>query len=263
LPPSGKTYHSNLALLFIIATVRIIRLYHPDSLECGCTIQLTSDNSNHLIRVLRAKQNHFVTLFNGDGYDYQCKISDTNSKKTSVLIETKNTINNESNLSITLLQGLSRHNRMETTIQKSVELGVKKIIPVLCQRSNVKMDEEKILKKHQHWNNVSISACEQSGRCIIPEITKTIQLNEIGNVLQKEAFKILLNPRSRISLKNNANTNQLVEVFIGPEGGINDDEIQYLKDINFNDIMFGPRILRTETAGPAIISALQVLWGDL
>ena len=242
--------------------MRITRLYHPDYLECGLTIQLSPDNSNHIIRVLRTKPDSHITLFNGDGHEYQCKTIDTHPKKTSVLIETKNVVDNESNLSITLLQGLSRHDRMETTIQKSVELGVNRIIPVICQRSNVKMDEEKKLKKHQHWNKVAISACEQSGRCIIPEVTKITPLNKTGNALKEEAFKILLNPRSQLSLKENTQKNQLIEIFIGPEGGIDDDEIQYLKDISFNDIMFGPRTLRTETAGPAVISALQMLWGD-
>jgi len=242
--------------------VRITRLYYQNNLECGSTIQLNSDTSSHLIRVLRTKRNHPVTLFNGDGYDYQCKTIDTDPRKTSVLIETKNKVNNESNLSITLLQGLSRQDRMDTTIQKSIELGVNKIIPVICQRSNIKMDIDKQLKKHQHWNKVAISACEQSGRCIIPEVTEITPLNKISEILQEDAFKISLNPSSKLSLKYEKKNNQIIEIFIGPEGGIDDDESQYLKEINFNEIMFGPRILRTETAGPAVLSALQMLWGD-
>ncbi len=242
--------------------MRITRLYHPNNLECGSTIQLNADTSSHLIRVLRTKQNHPVTLFNGDGYDYQCKTIDTDPRKTSVLIETKNRVDNESNLSITLLQGLSRQDRMDTTIQKCVELGVNKIIPVICQRSNVRMDNDKQLKKHQHWNKVAISACEQSGRCSIPEITNIMPLNKITNILQTGALKILLSPNSSMSLKDTEQNNQVIEIFIGPEGGFNSDEVQHLKKINFNEIMFGPRILRTETAGPAVLSALQMLWGD-
>ena len=242
--------------------MRITRLFHPNNLECGRTIQLTPDNSNHLIRVLRTKQGQPVILFNGDGYDYYCKTVDASPKKTSILIETKNLVGNESNLSITLIQGLSRHDRMETTIQKSIELGVNKIIPVMCQRSNLKMNEDKKQKKYQHWKNVAISACEQSGRCTIPEVTEIISLDKIDRLLQTEAFKILLDPKSHQSLKDELPNKQMIEIFVGPEGGINDSEEQYLKEINFNKIVFGPRILRTETAGPAMISALQMLWGD-
>ncbi len=242
--------------------MRITRLYHPENLECGSTIQLNSDTSSHLIRVLRTKQNHPITLFNGNGYDYQCKTIDTDPRKTSVLIEARNRVDNESNLSITLLQGVSRQDRMDTTIQKCVELGVNKIVPVICLRSNVRMDTDKQLKKYQHWNKVAISACEQSGRCSIPEITKITPLNEIGNILQTDALKILLNPKSRTSLKDTEQNNQIIEIFIGPEGGIDSSEVQHLKKMDFNEIMFGPRILRTETAGPAVLSALQMLWGD-
>ncbi len=182
--------------------MRTTRLYHPNNLECGSTIQLTPETSNHLIRVLRTKQNSLLTLFNGDGYDYQCKTVDTNSRHTSVHIETKHKVNNESGLSITLLQGLSRQDRMDTTIQKSVELGVNKIIPVMCQRSNIKMNEDKQLKKYQHWNKVAISACEQSGRCVIPQVTEITTLDKLDTYLQSDAFKISLNPKSQLSLKN-------------------------------------------------------------
>ncbi len=242
--------------------MRITRLFHPNNLECGHTIQLTSNSSNHLIRVLRTKQGQPIILFNGDGYDYYCKTIDANPKKTSILIETKNLVDNESNLSITLIQGLSRHDRMETTIQKSVELGANKIIPVMCQRSNLKMNEDKKQKKYQHWKNVAISACEQSGRCAIPEVTEIISLDKIDNLLQTGAFKILLDPKSHQSLKNELPDNQIIEIFIGPEGGISDTEEEHLRKINFNKIVFGPRVLRTETAGPAMISALQMLRGD-
>ncbi len=242
--------------------MRITRLFHPNSLECGNTIQLTPDSSNHLVRVLRTRQDQPVILFNGDGYDYYCKTIDANPKKTSILIETKNVVDNESNLSITLIQGLSRHDRMETTIQKSIELGVNKIIPVMCQRSNLKINEDKKQKKHQHWKNIAISACEQSGRCVIPEVTGIISLDKIDYLLQKEAFKILLDPKSHLSLKDEDPGSQVIEIFIGPEGGLSDSEEEHLREINFNTIVFGPRILRTETAGPAIISALQMLRGD-
>jgi len=248
--------------------MRITRFYHPDSLECGEVAHLGKEASNHLIRVLRTKTGSPVILFNGDGFDYHGKTLDTNTKSTSFSIGSKVETNNESNINICLIQGLSRQNRMDTTIQKSVELGVNTIIPVICQRSNLKLNKENTIKKHSHWLKVMVSACEQSGRSILPHLNETLALETLASSLDKTALKIILDPTSSTTLKD-IDTIQLkksenkIEVFIGPEGGLNDDEIHYLKDQQFTNICFGPRILRTETAGPAIISALQLLWGDL
>ncbi len=248
--------------------MRITRLYHSESIECGEPVHLDKDASNHLIRVLRTKAGSPVILFNGDGFDYHGKTLDANIKSTSLSIDSKVEVNNESNINICLIQGLSRQNRMDATIQKSVELGVNSIIPVICQRSNLKLNKESTIKKHSHWLKVTVSACEQSGRSILPHLNETLSLETLAQSLDKKAFKIILDPTSSTTLKD-IDTDQLkknenkIEVFIGPEGGLNDEEIRYLKNQQFTNICFGPRILRTETAGPAIISALQLLWGDL
>jgi 16S rRNA (uracil1498-N3)-methyltransferase len=242
--------------------VRITRLYHPGILNCGETIQLDINASNHLIRVLRAEIETSVILFNGNGFDYCCKTLNDNPKKTLITIETKTNNNIESNLNITLIQGLSRTDRMETTIQKCVELGINRIIPVICQRSNTKLRKDKQIKKLEHWRKVAISACEQSGRSIIPEVTEITPLNNITSLLQTEASKFILNPDTETSLKDVNYNQQAIEVFIGPEGGLNNEEINFLNGNNFLNIRFGPRILRTETAGPAVVSALQMIWGD-
>lgn len=243
--------------------MRITRLHHPESLQCGSTVLLDANTSNHLVRVLRSKPGTAVTLFNGDGFDYLCKTIDTDPKKTSVSIESRLQVDNESNITITLIQGLSRQDRMETTIQKSVELGVNRIIPVICQRSNHKLVKEKKLKKLEHWRKVAISACEQSGRCIIPDVLQITMLDELSMVLQPGALKLNLAPEAQQSLKDTNGNHKEIEIFIGPEGGLNNEEIETLEKDGFENIRFGPRILRTETAGPAVISAIQTLWGDL
>jgi 16S rRNA (uracil1498-N3)-methyltransferase len=247
--------------------VRITRLYHSENLTCGKSAQLDKNTSSHLVRVLRTKAETPVILFNGDGFDYLCKTLNNHPKKTLVSVEEKIKINNESNLFITLIQGLSRLDRMETTIQKAVELGANKIIPVLCQHSNTRLTEEKQHKKLAHWSKVAISACEQSGRSIIPEISDISSLNKIDSLLNPDALKIILNPETKkslkeISIKPNNDSSSAIEIFIGPEGGLAKDEITHLQSLQFQNICFGPRILRTETAGPAVISALQMLWGD-
>lgn len=243
--------------------MRLTRLYHPDKLSCGTNTQLDNNTSNHLIRVLRSREGSAVILFNGDGFDYLCTTLDTNAKKASLAVESKTRVDNESNLSITLIQGISRQERMETSIQKSVELGVNKIIPVICQRSNYRITTDKKLKKYLHWKKIVISACEQSGRSSIPIISDIISLEELPAQLNALAQKINLNPMAEKSLSYFKEEGSIKEIFIGPEGGLNDDETKLLQQMNFTDIRFGPRILRTETAGPAVISAIQTLWGDL
>lgn len=243
--------------------MRITRLYHPAELHCGETTQLDGNASSHLIKVLRTKQDTPIVLFNGDGFDYLCKTLDSNAKKTLVAIESKVRVDKESNLPITLIQGLSRQDRMETTIQKSVELGVNRIIPVICQRSNSRLANDKKIKKLAHWQKVAISACEQSGRSVIPEVSEINALADILPLLDSQAQKFTLNPEAKLSFKEVGHNQQAIELFIGPEGGLNDEETAFLQQNDFTDIRFGPRILRTETAGPAVISALQMLWGDI
>lgn len=242
--------------------MRTTRLYHSENLICGEVSHLDKNASNHLCRVLRAKKDAPVILFNGDNFDYYGKILDANPGCTTVLIESKTATTNESNLHITLIQGLSRNDRMETTIQKSIELGVNKIIPVLCQRSNSKFTQEKRIKKVDHWRKVAISSCEQSGRSSIPEVSNIISFAQLDTSLTLDSHKIFLNPKSGTSLKDFSLKHQSIDVFIGPEGGLNKEEIIALDKRYFKNICFGPRILRTETAGPAVISALQILWGD-
>ena len=246
--------------------MRISRLYHPEQLTCGEETILSAEASSHLVKVLRTKPGAPVILFNGDGCDYQATTLDSNPRKTRLLIEAKLEKSNESNLDITLIQGISRHDRMDATIQKSIELGVNRIIPVLCQRSNAKLDSSKREKKLSHWKKIAISACEQSGRSSIPEICEMLPLSELYthkvDLLHPDAEKLLLDPLSSTRLKNIDIKGSAVEILIGPEGGLNAEEVSRLTDSGFSSIGLGPRILRTETAGPAVISALQTLWGD-
>jgi len=230
-------------------------------------MQLDKNTSSHLIKVLRTKIDTNITLFNGDGYDYQCKTLDDNPKKTRLTVDSKIKNNAESCLNITLIQCLSRLDRMETSIQKSVELGVKRIIPVISQRSNTRLNDEKKIKKQEHWKKVTISACEQSGRSVIPEISDICLIADIPSLLIPPSLKILLDPETGLSLNdisspNTKNSHENIEMLVGPEGGLTDDEIQKLQSHGFQSIRFGPRVLRTETAGPAVISALQLKWGD-
>lgn len=240
----------------------MIRLYQTTSLESGQLVSLDKNPSHHLIRVLRAKKGSEVTLFNGDGYEYLADLAEDSPKHCQLQIKQKIKIENESPLKITLLQGISRSDRMDSCIQKSIELGVHAIIPVLCQRTGMPLKGERADKKLHHWQQIAISACEQSGRCIIPTIQPVTSFAE---AIQsgESAAKLILEPGARLSFNSLSKPEKEVSILIGPEGGFTDEEIQQAIDNNFTSISLGPRILRTETAGPACIAISQILWGDL
>jgi len=242
--------------------MRVTRLYHPHPLNCGDTVSLAGDSSKHLVKVLRTPSGSPVMLFNGDGYDYHCTTLDTDHKHTAISVDSRTERDTESPLDITLFQGLSKHDRMDTTIQKCVELGIRRIIPVLFARSNVRLDKNKRARKVEHWTRVAISACEQSGRSRIPELGDVIQPEDLSEKLDDIPVRIVLDPEADKTLKDiDIHSNKLCYV-IGPEGGLSQEEFELLEQLQFQRIRFGSRILRTETAGPAVLSAMQVLWGD-
>lgn len=239
----------------------MIRLYHSSTINLEQNITLDKNTSNHLIRVLREKKGSVVTIFNGDGYEYLAEVIDENSKHCQICITNKSKIENESPLNITLLQGISRGDRMDTCIQKSTELGVHTVIPVLCQRSGGNLKGDRAEKKLNHWQQISISACEQSGRCIIPEIKPVIDFKQaIQNT--NSNHNIILAPDTENTINSIAAPINNISILIGPEGGFTEEEIQFATNNDFTAITLGPRILRTETAGPACIATVQTLWGD-
>ena len=240
---------------------RSIRLYTSQSLQCGKTIQLEKQAAHHLLKVLRSKIGTKLLLFNNTGFDFSATLTDTSEKKPTVSIDTQLEVRNESPLNITLLQGISRGDRVETTLQKSVELGVNVVIPVMCSRSNYAIKKEREEKKMAHWKQVIISACEQSGRATVPQLCD-IQDFSLAVKSRNDGHKILLSPDANRSIKDSISPGNDISVLIGPEGGLTQQEITLATEHGYEGIKFGPRILRTETAGPAVISALQTLWGD-
>lgn len=238
------------------------RLYIDQTLNCNQTVELENKASHHLLKVLRAKIGAQLILFNGDGYEYSAELAEIKSKNIAIAsIYEKISLNNESPLNITLLQGISRGDRMETSIQKSIELGVNEIIPVLCSRSNYTIKNERKLKKIEHWKQVIISACEQSGRSRLPRLSAIMTFSDAIK-LYADNLKIVLSTNATQPIKAFALTNKNICVCIGPEGGLTPEEITQATDNMYQEIKLGPRILRTETAGPAVVSALQALHGD-
>lgn len=239
--------------------MRTIRLYHPEPLNEGQQVALSSDACRHLITVLRAQEGQALELFNGDGFAYQASLNEVKKKSAVASVARKIATHNESPLQLHLYQGISRGDKMDLTIQKAVELGVSEITPVTSERCGVKLNRERLQKKLEHWQKVAISACEQSGRNIIPRVNSVTSFAEAVTTAKQQG--LILNPYSEQGLSSLAESSAW-QIFIGPEGGFSDDEVQFAAKQGCNQVHLGPRILRTETAGLAVLSCLQAQFGD-
>lgn len=239
------------------------RIYQAIPLKPDSTVQLDDAATHHIARVLRAKVGDEVVLFNGEGSEFPGTISHIDKKTVTVQIEKKIDRDAESPLELYLAQGISRGEKMDYTIQKAVELGVKKIFPLLTERCNVKLDDERRDKRFQHWRSIVIGACEQSGRNRIPEILAPQTLPQFLDTIEAD-WKFVLAPQAEKKLSESAiqKTSRVV-LLIGPEGGLSEREIELAQKKNFLTLNLGPRILRTETAAVAAMSALQFYAGDL
>jgi len=241
--------------------MRISRLYVDQPLAIQSTIQLNDDSAHYLRSVLRIKQKHSVILFNGLGGEFQGEITEITRKQVLVTLLTFNDRSVESHLNITLGIGISRGERMEFSIQKSVELGVNKICPLLTEHCVVQIKDDKKDKKVAHWQKISQNAAEQSGRTINPQVGGIKDFSTW--VEQQTGIKVFLDPFASISLSTIQNTEQKFTLLVGPEGGFSTQEREVAINAGFIPIRLGPRVLRTETATLAAITAVQTLWGDL
>ncbi|GAA6172357.1 16S rRNA (uracil(1498)-N(3))-methyltransferase [Colwellia sp. KU-HH00111] len=243
------------------------RIYQNSDLIINETMKLSDDAFGHIIRVLRLVEGDIVTLFNGNSpYQYTARLVDVKKKQASVEIINKTQVANESPLNIHLGQGISRGDRMDYTLQKSVELGVNKITPLFTERCGVKLSGDRLVKKREQWQKIVISACEQSGRCIVPEVTEPLLLQD-WLAQETEALKVNLHPKAMHSIMTFPMAaeiaQQRVRLLIGPEGGLSQTEIAQANQANFQEVLLGPRVLRTETAALTAITALQCRFGDL
>lgn len=239
------------------------RIYQNVRLSMHDKILLDKTASHHLAVVLRAKVGERVTLFNGEGGEFSANIIQIHKKNVEVEIISFENRDAESPLTIHLAQGISRGEKMDFTIQKTVELGIKKIFPLFTERSNVKLDKERSEKRLQHWQSVVTSACEQSGRNSIPIVAPITSLDQTLPLFD-QTWRFILSPHSGKALKSfPIQKNDNVLLLIGPEGGLSENEINKVTQHGFIPIQLGPRVLRTETAGLAAISAIQTLFGDM
>lgn len=242
--------------------MRIPRIYHPQPITVDQQISLTADASNHLVNVLRVSEGQPLVLFNGDDNEYPAELMVANKRKCEVMIDAKLSLSVETPLKIHLGQGVSRGDRMDMVIQKAVELGVDEITPIITERCGVKLASDRWQKKVQQWQKIVIGACEQCGRNQIPKVHPVIQVNEWISQSTRQ-LRITLHPQASKSIKHLSIPNTGVRLLIGPEGGFSKTEIYATEEAGFQTCLMGPRVLRTETAAIASISALQAIHGDL
>lgn len=241
--------------------MRKIRIHTVQPLVVGETITLESGPARHLVKVLRQRVGNRIALFNGDGAEYFAEIRTASGQDTcSAVILERSQPATESALATTLVQAIGRGDRMDWCIQKAVELGVYVIQPVFTERTEVRLAGSRAAKRLSHWQQVVVSASEQSGRVLVPEIRPPIDLHEIEPA---DGLHLYLSPEAATTPEAlKAPETGHATIVIGPEGGLSEREAGWLDRAGFTGLQLGPRVLRTETAGPATIAMLQTRFGD-
>ena len=242
--------------------MRVPRIYEPGPLSSHALLDLSEDGANHIGRVLRMQAGQELVLFDGRGGQYPATIQAVGKKQVTVQLAALDPVEVESPLAIHFGQVISRGDKMEFTIQKSVELGVTVITPLFSERCGVKLNGERLDKKLEQWQKIAISACEQCGRNRIPEIRPAMEL-AAWLAEPTEELKLNLHPRAPYSINTLPEPSHGIRLLIGPEGGLSAAEIEQAREHGFADMLLGPRVLRTETAGLTAITALQCRFGDL
>ncbi|MDH0747310.1 16S rRNA (uracil(1498)-N(3))-methyltransferase [Pseudomonas sp. GD03842] len=238
--------------------MRLSRFFIDASLSIG-EHELPEGQAHYIGRVLRLAEGDAVQLFDGSGMEFRATLVEVGKKRVRVHVNECFAGMVESPLRIHLGQGLSRGERMDWAIQKATELGVAQITPIISERCEVRLKDERAEKRQAHWQQIAISACEQCGRSVVPTINPPLALADWLKHTQAD-LKLVLHPVAE-PLVSHAKPGSLA-FLIGPEGGLNDTEVDQAQDAGFLAARLGPRVLRTETAPVVALSVAQQLWGD-
>lgn len=237
------------------------RFHLPENLSVGQTVALPDNIVRHL-NVLRVRPNENITLFDGKGKAHAAQLTVLEKRRAEAEILHEETADTESPLNITLIQSISSGERMDFTLQKSVELGVTAIQPVISERCIVRLDGERAAKRLARWQEIVISACEQSGRNTVPPVLPIIGYREALDKMPSESTKLIMSINRARKLADIRHPSGAIVFMVGPEGGWTEQEEQQAFDAGFQAVTLGKRILRTETAALAALAAMQTLWGD-
>jgi 16S rRNA (uracil1498-N3)-methyltransferase len=237
------------------------RIYYPYPIKCHELVTLDEPASRHLLTVLRLRPGDDLQIFNGEGGAFLAKLHTIQKKLAVVAVGDWLDAECESPLFVHLGQGISRGERMDFTVQKSVELGVSQITPLFTQRCGVQLNAERAQNRVQHWRNIAISASEQCGRCQVPKINAPQSFAHF--LASATGLKIICTPdQPSVKMQNLEKVSQVC-LLIGPEGGFSSEEVDQAIQSGFYAMSLGPRILRTETAAIVTLALLQSLWGDI
>lgn len=226
------------------------------------TATITGQNYRHIVNVLRLRPGSKLTLFGQDGIEYEGEITEINRREVKILIKGSKRPETESTLNITLLQGIPKGDKMDWIVEKSTEMGVRTIIPVITERSQVRES-----RKIQRWQRIADESIKQCGRVKAPEILQPLAFTAAIKLSNNNVLKLIFYEKSKNNLsqklKNMVQHIDYITLFIGPEGGFSGEEVKLAIDEGFIPVGLGPRILRTETAGIVALSILQFLFGDI
>lgn len=241
------------------------RFFCPVPLSADVTVDLPDNAARHACRVLRLRTGDDLVLFDGRGGEYVARIAELGRDRVKVDLLEWRDVECEAPVSVTLVQALQSGEKMDMTVQKAVELGASRIVPVSSRRSVVRLEGERALRRIEHWRGVAVAACEQCGRNRVPEVAVLEKLERyLGQPTDKEVLRLMLAPGSAQTLGRIAppKPGAKIELLIGAEGGLAPEEIELARAAGYVSVRLGPRILRTETAGLAALAAIQCLWGD-
>lgn len=244
--------------------MRIPRICVLAPLAPGIELLLPEQAGDHLARVLRLASGDPLVLFNGDGREYRAEIAHVAKRSvTARVLANGEAVARESALNLTLVQGVARGEKMDLILQKATELGVTRIVPVITERTEVKLDAERTGRRVAHWRAIIASACEQCGRTILPVLEAPLRLAVWAAALDAGAgLRLALDPRGDVSPRS-LTAFSAATLVVGPEGGLSATDLGVLDQVGFCGLRLGPRILRTETAGLVAIAALQAIHGDI
>ena len=242
--------------------MRIPRIYTAQDLSVGTEILLPEQAGEHAVRVLRLERGHPLILINGDGREYDAELASLAKRAVTAVITAARAVDREATLSITLAQSIARGEKMDWILQKATELGVSQIVPLVTERTEVKLDEERAERRMAHWDSVIESACEQCGRTTLPALAPPQRIDRWLTALDFGGVRLAMIPDGETTVRELPATEEGVIVVVGPEGVLSEQDVAMLRQADFSGLKLGPRILRTETAGVAVIAALQALHGD-
>lgn len=261
--------------------MRLTRVYVDAPVAAGKRVIVEGSAANHIARVLRLRSGDALTVFDGSGGEFGARIEEFRKEAVVVAVEEHRPLDRESPLPLTLVQGISRGERMDWIIQKATELGASRIVPVFTKRSVVRLDGKQAERKLQHWRAITVAACEQCGRNRIPDLAAPVDFFDMlagdssghpdsagrpdsaGHSDSAGATRLLLSPTGDLRIDDLQDVGKGITVLIGPEGGLEDVEQEAAITAGFKAVRLGPRVLRTETAAIAALTIIQRYFGDL